>query len=434
MRAVSFVDHIQFHFNGNICKDAIVLADVDNDGYYELAVGNVQGDLAIFRETAKWPWAVANDLGMISSIAVGDIMNAEKNFLICISGEGWCSIFNVPPKQDFPLEEQKKQLQPFHTQRIPANTKSCLLADIDGDGEVELVIGLTDRVLRTYRWVRQPHSSTSDFKGKLVGLHKWEFPNQIGGISINTTPEGSTCILAAQPGGSYVKLECSASLLDTADENLEKSSLASKLTPESHPLASCRTQNPSISCEIIGGVCGTRDGQNVTSLLAIATLDGTLMLVDQDEILWALQVDHQLFCLTKLDVINDGKEEIIACAWDGQTYIVNQDCQSVRFNFEEPVCTFTAGYYSISLNQTVPCFVYATFSNRLYLYHGVQLPAMRTTNLFEVMKQDPEQEAMLNLLDIDRTNISSQQALYHWCLYGELTELITEVEEGGSIS
>ncbi|XP_013793831.1 KICSTOR complex protein ITFG2-like [Limulus polyphemus] len=434
MRAVSFVDRIQFQFNGNICKDAIALADVDNDGCHELTVGNVQGDLAIFRETANWPWAVASDLGMISSITVGDVVNEKKNFLICISGEGWCNIFNVPPKRDFPQEEQKKKLQPFHTQRIPANTKSCLLADIDGDGEVELVICLTDRVLRTYRWVKLPHSSSSDFKGKLVGLHKWEFPNQIGGISINTTPEGSTFLLAAQPGGSYVKLECSASLLDTADENLENSSIASKLTPECHPLASCRTQNPSISCEIIGGVCGTRDGQHVTSLLSIATLDGTLMLVDQDEILWALQVDHQLFCLTKLDIIRDGKEEIIACAWDGQTYIVNQDCQSVRFHFEEPVCTFTAGYYSISLNQTVPCFVYATFSNRLYLYHGVQLPAIRTTNLFEVMKQDPEQETMLNLLDIDKTNISSQQALYHWCLYGEPTELNTEVKEEGNIT
>ena len=38
-----------------------------------------------------------------------------------------------------------------------------------------------------------------------------------------------------------------------------------------------------------------------------------------------MQVDHQLMCLSKLDVTGDGLEEVVACSWDGQTYIISQE-------------------------------------------------------------------------------------------------------------
>ena len=47
------------------------------------------------------------------------------------------------------------------------------------------------------------------------------------------------------------------------------------------------------------------------------TLDGTLMLVDdncgrppEDSILWNIMVDHQLMCLSKLDVTGNGVQEV----------------------------------------------------------------------------------------------------------------------------
>ena len=43
--------------------------------------------------------------------------------------------------------------RPIHTQRIPANVKDVIIGDINGDGSQELVISLTDRVVRTYKWV-----------------------------------------------------------------------------------------------------------------------------------------------------------------------------------------------------------------------------------------------------------------------------------------
>ena len=36
-------------------------------------------------------------------------------------------------------------------QRVPANVKDLILCDVIGKGVIELVVSLTDRVVRTYR-------------------------------------------------------------------------------------------------------------------------------------------------------------------------------------------------------------------------------------------------------------------------------------------
>ena len=56
---------------------------------------------------------------------------------------------------------------------------------------VELVIGLTDRVVRTYQWTNS----------KLRGLNKWEFANQIGTVAINDMANKTPSLLVAHPGG-----------------------------------------------------------------------------------------------------------------------------------------------------------------------------------------------------------------------------------------
>ena len=39
----------------------------------------------------------------------------------------------------------------------------------------------------------------------------------------------------------------------------------------------------------------------------------------------------------------DGTEEVLACSWDGQTYIINLNKDMVRFQFKENVAAFCAG-------------------------------------------------------------------------------------------
>lgn len=78
-----------------------------------------------------------------------------------------------------------------------------------------------------------------------------------------------------------------------------------------------------------------------------------------------MQVDHQIFALCRLDVTGDSSDEIIACAWDGQTYILDQQRHSVRFQFEEPVRAFCTGNYNVIPGTSSPSLVYNTFNNKV---------------------------------------------------------------------
>ncbi|PRD35172.1 UNVERIFIED_CONTAM: Itfg2 [Trichonephila clavipes] len=535
MRAVSFVSRLVFEFKGNVSKNAICLGDADNDNDYELAIGNLHGDMAIFKGDHTHPFFEAHDLGMlililqIMVIVIGDVLNEGKNSTICISGEGLCSIFEI--KNENLLENERKNLQPFHAQRLPANTKVALLADVDNDGELELVLGLTDHVLRTYRWVRISQN-TNDFSGKLVGLHKLELADQIGSISLNPSTDGTPYILVAQSGGTYINFQCCVEYDD--DEDPDNNSVGSKLTtPVHHPLASSRMRNPGISSEILGNLHGSLNEKPCDSLIAVATLDdeilisiykrkilrfifggiqengpwqirsnlelylsykeydivnfikiqqikwaghvrrdkdhtskkvfnaqpigtqrkgrpnlrwiddlekdlivlktknwrtpaGTIMLVNGDETLWSFQVDHQLFAITKMDLTGDGNEDIIACAWDGQTYMVNQRKQSVRFQFEESVSAFTSGKYSVTPGSSVPVLVYATFSDRVYLYFDIMLPSFPIHSFFEKMEKNPLTSELLSQFPIDKENKRDLANLYRFCLYGFPADLIKE--------
>lgn len=80
-----------------------------------------------------------------------------------------------------------------------------------------------------------------------------------------------------------------------------------------------------------------------------------------------MQVDHQIFSLCRLDVTGDGSDEIVACGWDGQTYILDQQQNSVRFQFEEPIRAFCTGNYNVTLGFPTPCLVYNSFNNKVML-------------------------------------------------------------------
>lgn len=81
-----------------------------------------------------------------------------------------------------------------------------LIGDIDNDGNLELVLGLTDRVVRSYRW-------TQNFTGgRLVCLNKWECANQIGNITINYDCVQQPSLLISQPGGTFMRIRCQTDL------------------------------------------------------------------------------------------------------------------------------------------------------------------------------------------------------------------------------
>lgn len=492
MRVASFVNHLEFELEGNINKNAICLGDIDNDGQNELIVGNEKGGLAVFKGECHRPVRVGTDLGMVSAVAVGDVFNSGRNVLVVVTGCGYCYIYDF---EDDHLGEstEKKVLQPVHAQRIPANIKVMLIGDVNGDGFSEMVVALTDRVVRTYRWVNSGEVVGGKPYGKLIGLNKWELGDQIGGITFNQCKDGTPSLLVAQPGGTYFTLKVQPAgqdrELDPFDER--SSELLTKMSLDYEPLASARLRSPNIHTEICGNIrlgkvrpcsyssegdvhensktvsvqsdsdvgetascetskklgsnqarlstdtdeessfemfankshvrSGTESNEGPTGLAsayALATLDGTMMLVHEGKIQWNLQVDHQLFAVCKLDVTEDGNDEVVACAWDGNTYIVCQNTDCVRFTFHEPVSAFTAGLYGLRGKQ-VPCLVYATFNNHIYLYYDITMPHIVTKTITQVLQKEPKYQQMLEKLGINANDTTLLKELNHFLLYGK---------------
>lgn len=489
MREVSFVKRLSFNFNGSVAKRALVIGDADNDQQNELVCANLQGDLAIFKGTQADSYARSSNLGMVTACIIGDVINAGRNFVTAINMEGWLFIFDVISgnqasdasscdKGDEPSSSQlpesadvaqrvvtrHEELDPIYEQRMPANCKELLLADLDGDGQNEIIIGLTDRVLRTYKWVKIGLE-----RGKFVGLYKWEFADQIGSVSLNPSRyENCQDIIVAQPGGTYAKLECfdkklpsdspasaSGSLNEhktgepqqirshqqqhtmdsSADDYNVKTEYISKLTPEYHQLALAQMRNHHVSTEVLGSIKDKdREDPNSCSLIVIATLDGTLMLVNKDEILWSLQVDHQLFALAVLDSIKEGhssrampqsessctmipntddekvlevddqrddeakSQYFIACAWNGKTYIIDENRNYLRFKFGEAVSAFAAGNYFFN-GKHHASLVYATFNNQIILYHDVILDSIRPMYLLKEIMDNSVNDGLLSDLE-----------------------------------
>ena len=101
--------------------------------------------------------------------------------------------------------------------------------------------------------------------------------------------------------------------------------------------------------------------------LFVLSQKGCIRMFSDEVKQWELQVDHSLFSIEKLDITvsspplpsppphslnrplclsppqGSGDDEIVACAWDGMTYVVDQKHNVVRYQFEENVSAFCAG-------------------------------------------------------------------------------------------
>lgn len=149
-------------------------------------------------------------------------------------------------------------------------------------------------------------------------------------------------------------------------------------------------------------------------------LDGNVSLMDQEQILWTLPLEKNLLTLSKLDITSDGYEEIITCAWDGSTYIIDSEKNIVKFQFPESVMAFNVGYFGME-SGNVPCLVYVTFSNTIVVYWKISLPRLAPANLVTFMESKGEHRKTLRklgLLDDDIIDESKFKEMVSECLYG----------------
>lgn len=84
-------------------------------------------------------------------------------------------------------------------------------------------------------------------------------------------------------------------------------------------------------------------------------------------------------------VQGDGREEVVACAWDGQTYIIDHNRMVVRFQFDENVNAFCAGVWLLKKKYHIHCLLSSRLSvilSTLLIKDECSVPRARIISLF----------------------------------------------------
>lgn len=419
MRSLSYVQRAVLEFSGSLFPHALCLGDADNDSLNELILGDTSGKLHVYKHDQSKPWITRCCTGMLTCVGVGDVCNKGKNVVVAVSAEGWFHLFDLSSKLDSTWDLMGEEMKANYTQHLPANTKLALISDIDGDGCFELVLGYTDRVVRAFRWECPPDADLS--YGQLVPLKKWLLEGQVDSLSVNPGADGTPELMVSQPGCGYAVLRCTWG--DEASLTPEGLGAAEAREVSSRDVilhqTSGRIHNKNVSTHLIGSIKqGPGVGNKEPGLFALCTLDGTLKLMQgSDRLLWSVQVDHQLFALEKLDVTGNGQEEVVACAWDGQTYIIDHNRTVLRFQVEENVSAFCAGLYACRGGQNSPCLVYVGFNQKVYVYWSVMLERIESSNILRVLEGNEEFTSILKELNVDVSDTSAVRELIHQTLY-----------------
>uniref|UniRef100_A0A6Q2ZPB3 Integrin alpha FG-GAP repeat containing 2 n=1 Tax=Esox lucius TaxID=8010 RepID=A0A6Q2ZPB3_ESOLU len=420
MRSLSYVQRVSLDFTGTLFPHAICIGDADNDSLNEIIVGDTSGKLHVYKNDDSKPYMTRTCRGMVSGFTITNysfVLLTHQNFVVAVGAEGWFHLFDLSAvaavKSDSSSQQEalfSDDQKPFFTQHIPANTKVILISDIDGDGRSELVVGYTDRVVKAFRW-EEPTDSLDPSSGQLVLLKKWLLEGQVDSLSVNPGPEGLPELMVSQPGCGYAILLCTWTHQGSFEAGPGEEAPP---TPGSEGpsrdvvlhLTTGRIHNKNVSTHLIGSISrGSRGEPSKCGLFALCTLDGTLKLMDSSEqLMWSVQVDHQLFALQKLDVTGDGREEVVACAWDGQTYIIDHNRMVVRFQFDENVNAFCAGQYACKDGKNSPCLVYVSFNHKIFVYWRVELERMEPTHLLRVLEERPEFKARLEQLGVGESD------------------------------
>ncbi|CAD6184982.1 unnamed protein product [Caenorhabditis auriculariae] len=95
------------------------------------------------------------------------------------------------------------RVESVYEQRLLSNISSACLIDMNQNNHQELIVSMTDRVFRAYRW-SQKH-------GIIVATHKWEVPAQIMGVAIgevSTTLNGMEIWTSQANAAFFISIPC----------------------------------------------------------------------------------------------------------------------------------------------------------------------------------------------------------------------------------
>ena len=181
----------------------------------------------------------------------------------------------------------------------------------------------------------------------------------------------------------------------------------------------------SIPAHMVSWVCKpARSCSTPSNFIAMCTLNGTLAVIKDDKLNWSVDLNRNFFAVQKVDITGDGTDEVVFCAWDGETYIMDQYENMVNFKFGEAVSAFSSGLYAVNEEGSLPCLVYVTFHNRIRLYWNVKMRGLESRNFSDAVvaklndfNLDPQYSEFMVSEDGSIDNERIKQ-LTSWCLYG----------------
>ena len=134
-----------------------------------LVVGTTQGELLVFSGMRVWPVVLASGLGTVSAVVMASVVWLERTIVVVVSVEGRCYGFDIGTvelgsgKEDGLKEfeeffENGKEnagepviMEPIFSFAVQCNTTAAIMADINNDGVMELVLGSSNRSLFIYK-------------------------------------------------------------------------------------------------------------------------------------------------------------------------------------------------------------------------------------------------------------------------------------------
>uniref|UniRef100_A0A1I7XUV0 Integrin-alpha FG-GAP repeat-containing protein 2 n=1 Tax=Heterorhabditis bacteriophora TaxID=37862 RepID=A0A1I7XUV0_HETBA len=104
----------------------------------------------------------------VTALASGALTGTSSGpEVIAISADGLLQCV-LPPVNNAAIQ--------VFSQTIQSNIAAAYVMDVDRDGQQELIVIMTDRVVRSFRW--------NQSESRLQPVNKWEVPNQISALSI----------------------------------------------------------------------------------------------------------------------------------------------------------------------------------------------------------------------------------------------------------
>lgn len=343
-RRVYFEDQFAIPFRGNVYGRALCTGDIDNDGQHEFVVGTLSGDLHIFKGGDPQPWKTCVGLGNITCLAIGALRRPDKNALVVLTARGTCYLFDETScAGDEPLRPRDILTG------LPPNVATLLIADVDGDGCNELVLARTDRELHVFRV-----AAGAGGRLHLQQERRLSLPDQLSSLSLSRDAAGLPVLVVGQPGGVFLAITKGAVVRE-------------------YPVSF----DPAFPTEIVGDI--RRVGEAGTGL-GLASSDGTVAGLRNGKCLWQINVQRKVIALLKADLTGDGNDELVACTWDGLTFIIDHEGNVVTFQVEESISAFYVGQYTCG-GKTSPCLFYVTFSEHILVFRDAMLQSMDTWDL-----------------------------------------------------